>query len=192
MSFFELSMTRWKAGFSTHREIFEWLATSRFFTTGTGFTRINKQCKGRERRIKDDRKMYWGFIEWAEEREREDGPRRREAFDERTFHNEALVHFNKKAQFDAIDDSRIVKQIVKARFNGTKVGEWTDLTGRWREVKKIMDVVRERLGGEEGVIRFLEAEGDEGIQRIVLEVWESIRTEDDVINGLADMTVHVQ
>jgi hypothetical protein len=186
MAFFGLSMTRWREGFSTHKEVFEWVATSRFFCTGTCFARIDKQREGRERRIKDDRKMYWSFLEWAGERERENGRTPGEVFDERTFHNEALVHFNRKAEFDAMVHSKAIKQTAKAGFNGTKVGEWTGLTGRWREVKRIMDAVRKRLGGEEGVAKLLETVGDEGMKQLVVDVWEGIKVEDE---GIGNMSV---
>jgi hypothetical protein len=183
MPFFGLSMDEWNAGFSTQREVFEWIASSRFFATGRPFTRQDMQRDARERRIKDDRKMYWEFLEWAAEREQEMGLAvTRESFDDKTFHAEALDYFNKRAQFDALVESRVKKQIVKSKFNAAMVAEWTGLNvrSRGKDVKRIMDAVRETFGGSEGVVEAVEEEGNEQVEKVVLEVWDKIKAEDQL------------
>ena len=60
-------------------------------------------------------------------------------------------------------------------FNGTLVGAWTGLTGRWRQVKVIMDAVRERVDGHEGVAEVAREGGEKGPRKVVREVADDLR-----------------
>jgi hypothetical protein len=177
MKYMGLSMEAWKAGFKTKRQVFEWAGTCRFFdprnfrTSGEGI-----------RKVKVDRKMYAEFVEWAKQRAAsmvEEAPQgRKEMRKERELkvRDEALVYFKKKEAFDALTRERELRVQVKQVFNGSKVRDWTDLGEHWKGVKIVMNGVRERVGGEEGVLKILGTEGEEGVRKVVLEVKEQMRS----------------
>ncbi|KAF9013294.1 hypothetical protein BDQ17DRAFT_1419451 [Cyathus striatus] len=173
MDFIDLSMEPWRAGFSTKQEIFEWVASSHLFDIAA--------LKLGTRKVKPDRKMYWQFIEWVKDGgayvksvvpksipDQED----REERDKR-LQDLALDFFGKREEFDALQrelDEKIVKAQARKSYNGTIVGEWTGLTGKWLTVKKIMDKVRERVGGDQATIQMMQNHGEEELKAIVIEV----------------------
>lgn len=93
--------------------------------------------------------MYNRFKDWAREQCDEPEPN----WTPETVVAEALVFFDKKTEYDALmkEYSRLAslheaRRRVKSKFNGTLVGEWTGWNNL--EVKKVMDKVRETMGGE--------------------------------------------
>lgn len=170
-------METWKAGFKTRREVFEWAGSSRFFNP----TRFRPHGEG-IRKVKAERKMYAEFVEWAMEKavaaasSGDTVPESTEMRQERELklRNEALVYFKRKEVFDATVRERFLRARVKEVFRGSTVRDWTDLGEHWKGVKIVMDGVRERVGGEEGVMRILEAEGEEGVKKLVLGVKEQL------------------
>src|SRR6266403_2644198 len=62
MSFFGLSMERWKAGFATQHQAFEWIASSRFFVPGQ-ISDPASRAKSRS-----DRSMYQAYFHWKDAR----------------------------------------------------------------------------------------------------------------------------
>jgi hypothetical protein len=177
MDYMGLDMVPWKAGFKTKREVFEWAGTCRFFDP----SKFRSQGEG-IRKVKPERKMYAEFVEWAMERTasatpgEEVVPKSKEMRQSRElqFRDEALVHFKRKETFDALTRERFSRMRVKEVFGGSRVRDWTDLGEHWKGVKIVMDAVRERVGGEEGVLRILEAEGEDGVKKIVLDVKEEV------------------
>jgi hypothetical protein len=176
MEYMGLAMATWKAGFKTKREVFQWAGTSRFFDP----TKFRSHGEG-IRKVKPERKMYAEFVEWAMERAaassrgeavQESKEMRQER--ELKFRDETLVYFKQKEAFDALTRERFLRARVKEVFRGSKVRDWTDLGEHWKGVKIVMDAVRDRVGGEEGVMEILETEGEEGVKKIVLEVKEEV------------------
>lgn len=170
LPFFGLSMDTWKQGFQTKLQVFEWVVTSRLFdptsfrTAGDGLTKV-----------KADRKMYAEFTSWvSSERSQVTGGAVDPKTERADIVDEALVYFNKKHEFEELARSRLGRVRMKAGFNGTKVNEWAGLNSNWRAVKTIMDEVRARVGGNEGVADILEEKGEEAVKRIVLEVKEAL------------------
>lgn len=173
MEYMGLSMAAWKAGFKTKRDVFEWAGTCRFFDP----TKFRSRGDG-IRKVKPERKMYAEFVEWAMrkavapssggEAVQESKEMRQER--ELRLRDEVLIHFKQKEAFDALERERFLRMRVKEVFSGSKVGYWTDLGKHWKGVKIVMDAVRDRVGGEDGVLRILEAEGEEGVKKIVLDV----------------------
>ncbi|KAG6900347.1 hypothetical protein C0995_003852 [Termitomyces sp. Mi166 len=123
------------------------------------------------RKVKADRKMYAEFVQWAEgkgkgktggagageEKPRQGNFKRKRTEEElRELQDMALVHFNKKDAFEALARERERRASLK------------------QGVKMIMDKVRERLGGEEGVTEFFGREGENGVRRVVLEEKERL------------------
>jgi hypothetical protein len=193
MPFLGLSLDTWKQGFQTKLQLFEWVATSRLFhptffrTRGDGI-----------RKVKEDRKVYAEFVAWVGgERER----RQVDDLEQRSsppkypadIVNEALVHFNKKEEFENLALSRKNRSRVKAGFNGNNVNEWTGMGANWRGVKQIMDGVRARLGGDDGVAQFLDESGEEELRKIVLEVRDELglapQGDHGLVGELARMSV---
>jgi len=170
-------MATWKVGFKTRREVFEWAGTCRFFDP----KKFRSQGEG-IRKVKQERKMYAEFVEWAmqraaeaasgEEAAQESKEMRQER--ELKLRNEALVHFKQKEAFDALTRERLLRTRVKEVFRGATVRDWTNLGEHWKGVKIVMDAVRERVGEEEGILRILGAEGEEGVKQIVLNVKEEV------------------
>lgn len=168
-------MAAWKAGFKTKRDVFEWAGTSKFFVA----SQFRSEGEG-FRKVKPERKMYAEFVEWAMERtaqattdtirlsKEEQEERQREIRDE------ALVYFGKKEEFDAVNREHSQRVRLKQTFTGSKVRDWTDLGEYWKGVKLIMDAVRLRVGGDEGVLKILDGEGEEGLKRIVLEIKDEL------------------
>jgi hypothetical protein len=170
MPFFGLSLEIWERGFKTKLQVFEWATTSRFFnpacfrTKGDGI-----------RKVKEDRKMYAEFVNWVsaaqQDQETHDAVQETstptKAKDDMI--NEALVYFDKKEEFEELARSRLQRARFKDVFNGHKVNEWAGLESRWREVKLVMDDVRGKVGGDEGIGKLLQEKGEEELKRIVLE-----------------------
>ncbi|KAJ7650406.1 hypothetical protein FB45DRAFT_986465 [Roridomyces roridus] len=167
-----LSMERWKAGFETKAEIFQWVATSslfdpmRFRSEGQGITKVNPE-----------RKMYAEFVQWVnEQKEHHDTSCRVLDKDEQVQH--ALKYFGRKEEFDRLAKEDADRVRLKAAFNGTKVREWTGLTGpQWMELKSIMDRVRQIVGGEPGILDLLEESGEDGLKALVLRTKEELELE---------------
>ncbi|KAF8073591.1 hypothetical protein FPV67DRAFT_1376021, partial [Lyophyllum atratum] len=170
------SMDAWKAGFRTKRDVFEWAGSSRFFhpdnfrTHGDGI-----------RKVKAARTMYGEFVEWASDRAAL-GPPTETVTDSKltkeeewlTFRDQTLAYFDKKEEFEALTHERTHRARSKEVFNGTKVRDWADLGEHWMAVKLIMDTVREKYGGEAGVLKLYDEEGEQGVKRIVLEAKEQL------------------
>ncbi|ESK95012.1 hypothetical protein Moror_14017 [Moniliophthora roreri MCA 2997] len=165
--FFGLDMGRWHAGFKTHPEIFDWVASSRFFDPSYFRSGLQK--------VKPERAMYFQFTRWAESLERRNGTadevvsRRREQVRE-----EALVRFNRKEEVAAYYRQYNCRQMLKEAWNGHRVSQWTGLGERWKAVKQVMDGVREANGGNEGLARIIEVEGEEGIRQRVMNVFDRL------------------
>jgi len=168
-------MDAWIAGFRTKRDVFKWAGCSPFFnpkkfrTHGEGFTKV-----------KEERKMYKEFVEWASEKAAASpltkGDDESKVTEEQwpAFRDRTLVYFNKKEVFEAINGERTRRAHLKQIFNGTRVRDWTELGEHWKGVKLIMDWVREKYGGDDGVLRLYDGEGEQAVKRVVLEAKEQL------------------
>lgn len=167
-------MDLWKAEFKTRQEVFEWVGTSRFFKPGT----FRSNGEG-FRKVKPERKMYAEFIEWATRQAAATGNEKpKKSVD--VYREEALIYFKKKEVFDALVRERVQRLELKQVFAGHKVRDWANLGEYWKGVKLVMDAVRERCGGDEGVWKIYEKDGEEGVKKIVLQVKDQVlMTTDD-------------
>lgn len=123
--------------------------------------------------------MYAEFVEWVEKQkttlELERGQSREFVLGELQANvQEALVFFKKKEAFDALVLERSNKIRLKGVFSGSTVHNWADMKGYWKGVKLIMDEVRARLGGEDGVLIFLDKNGEQDLKDIVLQVKDEL------------------
>ena len=139
-------MDTWKQGFATREAAFTWAASSRFFSA----ERLEDAQNRSKRKEKAKREMYNSFKLWALEQPRE---KQTPTWTPEIVVAEALVYFNKKAKYDEVMEeyTRIesihqVRRRVKSMFSGPLVAEWTGLGNL--DVKRVMDMVRERKGGE--------------------------------------------
>ncbi|KAJ7158906.1 hypothetical protein C8R46DRAFT_1110730 [Mycena filopes] len=177
MQYMGLSMERWKAGFRTKQDVFEWVGTSSFFDP------LHFQSKGPGfKKVKPERKMYAQFVQWVTEQQTHldaasvasTSPMSNE---ERIQH--ALEYFGKKAEFDALNreeaEKARLKELKDAGFNGVKVREWVGLAEhQWQDVKMIMDEVRGRVGGDPGILKILDERGQEAMKEYVLQAKEKL------------------
>lgn len=165
--FLGLSYDEYEKGFKTQYEIFEWVSSMRFFnsthfrSTGTGIPKV-----------KPVRTMYAEFVEWIHGRPPRSGLYSDLSSTEQAqrIREDALTFFNKKVNYDAAVKLRVCKLRLKETFSGSRVCEWTEMGNYWKGVKLIMDEVRERLGGEQGVSDYLDAHSEEGLKAFVLQV----------------------
>lgn len=117
---------------------------------------------------------------------------------------EALIYFNKKYELEARVTAQANRERVRKTFCGHNVRDWMGLGDHWRGVKLVMDEVRKRMGGEDGVLRFLDeiqaqgipGEAEERLKEIVVRVRDELgiaqslqsRPSDDVASSGKDST----
>ncbi|KAK7469212.1 hypothetical protein VKT23_003701 [Stygiomarasmius scandens] len=169
--FFGWSVKTRNAGFKTRREIFQWVATSHFFNSA----RFRSHGEGISK-VKPQRSMYSDFVEWANKlrgssASSTDGERKENIASAR---GKALEYFSKKDEVESRWREYEARKRMKATFNGNKVKSWT-LSDNWKDVKSVMDKVRERYGGDEGVSKLLEEEGEDILKERVLEAFEKMK-----------------
>ncbi|KAG9006780.1 hypothetical protein FRB94_000464 [Tulasnella sp. JGI-2019a] len=163
------SMERRKAGFHTKREAFEWAGSSRFFNP----SRFRARGEGFGK-VKPDRKMYAEFVQWALEKQalapkEDEDPEEVKEAKRIALQDQVLNYFKMKEAFDAMAHERSQRARLKEIWNGTRVRDWAQLGGYWKGVKLIMDTIRVKLGGDDGVSKLIDEEGEEGVKRAVLE-----------------------
>ncbi|SRR6266545_7368139 len=170
--FLELSMETYLAGFRTRHDVFRWAASCKYFdpscfrTTGPGI-----------KKVKPDRLMYAQFVEWVNQ------PCSKlsvsSSHNELPFilpdklaqvREEALTFFGKKQAFENVVTERLNRQRIKEVFRGSTVRDWANLGHNWKGVKFIMDKIRQKLGGNDGVLEFFGKHGEEGLRQLVLQV----------------------
>lgn len=163
-------MDRWKQGFATKQEVFEWAGTCRLFRPD----RFKTQGPG-IMKVKEERKMYFQFTQWAKQQGGDVGGERdlSEAEKKRVI-DEALDYFHKKEEFEALAQARAARVRLKVGFDGKKVNQWCDLGDYWKGVKLVMDGVRKKCGGDEGVLGIIDSEGEDGVKRLVLQVRDEL------------------
>ncbi|KAJ7475721.1 hypothetical protein FB451DRAFT_254437 [Mycena latifolia] len=175
MEYMGLSMKQWKDGFQTKQQVFEWVGTSslfdpaRFRTEGQGI-----------KKVKPERTMYAEFVQWAKEQNQHLGDSNsasRGCLNKEEQIQHALKYFGKKEQFDALAREDSEKARIKESFSGSKVRSWTGFSeGQWKDLKATMDQVRAWVGGEQGILKILDEEGEEGIKKLVLRAKEMLAT----------------
>ncbi|KAG7088445.1 hypothetical protein E1B28_012437 [Marasmius oreades] len=177
LDFFGLSFDRWSSGFVTQEEVFRWVTSSRLFDPS--------RFSSAGQKVKPVRKMYHNFIQQVKGLDSaldslptsqmslglDNAINRRDEV-----RAEALVHFGKKSELEEFLQQVRTRETVKGIFNGHNVNEWTQLGGRWKSVKLVMDAVREKYGGERGLMDIIETEGEEGIKKRVLEASKVLET----------------
>ena len=148
--FFGFSMERWKAGFETQQEAFEWIASSRFYAPG--------QISDKAARVKSraDRGMYQAFLQWSDAGAipavANDGqPHEKEKSEDRevvreSVRGEALAFFGKREEHDALVQTNERKVHLRTIWNGRKVGEWTGNNNR--AIGRVMALIRQTIGEE--------------------------------------------
>ena len=132
-----------------------------FRTNGQGITKV-----------KADRTMYAEFVDWVARnhpptQDLPDVPQ--EALVSR-IREEALKFFKKQEEYKSVVAERSRRARLKEAFSGHQVRDWAQLGNYWRGAKLIMDEVRRRLGGEEGIYNFLKENSEEDLKAIVLQV----------------------
>ncbi|KAF8500982.1 hypothetical protein F5888DRAFT_1609856 [Russula emetica] len=148
LTFFGLSLERWRAGFGTQQDAFEWVTSSRFYVPG--------RISDRASRTKSlaNRSMYQAFLQWSEARVSpaagNDGqPQEKQEMEviRESVRNEALAFFGKREEHDALVQANERRVRLKAIWNGRKVGEWVGV-GNNRMISKVMAVMRRTIGEE--------------------------------------------
>ncbi|EIW80958.1 hypothetical protein CONPUDRAFT_82069 [Coniophora puteana RWD-64-598 SS2] len=133
--FMGLSLSTWEKGFTTQEAIFRFAVTSRFFA----FAKLDTSGN---HKLGEERTMYGEFLSWARIHATSPGCSK----DVEEVKKEALEHFGKKGEWDAMVRDKHEREWLKGHFNGRLVQEWTGLNGRG--IKMVMDKIRSDAGGE--------------------------------------------
>ncbi|MFA5633323.1 MAG: hypothetical protein WC997_17620 [Porticoccaceae bacterium] len=125
INFLGLDPDRWANGFDTLEEVFAFVASSALFDPAQ-FPLEHRSHRARVRDAK--RPTYTAFLRWVKERNLS---ARNAAITAEEMLEAALQRF--PAFREGLDEARAAqasRQVVKNRFNGRLVSEWTGLTGK--------------------------------------------------------------
>lgn len=164
-------MKVFQEGFQTREQIYEWVTSSRFFdanhfrSTGPGISKVKAQ-----------RTMYSDFVEWVTTTKLSGTQFSRVSREDwqAKVRDEALHYFNKKMEFAAASKLRSDRLRLKQYFSGSRVRDWTGLGGYWVGVKIIMDEIRRQLGGEDGVLNYINEYGEERLKLFTVQVRDNL------------------
>lgn len=131
--FFGLDRDVHEQGFTTAQEVFDWVATSRFFNPH----RLLPAMKSLG--FKGKRKMYEEFLDYLESLIASAESESR--FDIHAIQDEALALFGKREEFDQAVREKYLFREAKKVFSGNLVKEWTGLV-YWADVKTVTDAMR--------------------------------------------------
>jgi len=132
-----------------------------------------------KQKVKAERTMYYAFPEYV--RSLQGDVITRESQDVADIQQEALEYFGKKDEYDGIVREKWILRRAKEVFRGSLVKEWTGLA-YWVSVKRVMDEVRKRVGGDdwrEGVVEM----STEELRSMTVEVKEEMFGEGEVKRG---------
>lgn len=128
-----LDSKKYKSGFKNSEELFNWIVGSKFFYSDS-FKLENLNSINRQRN--KNRKLYNEFITWAENKQFEPNAELIKLFEfidenelawlsilDKYFGSKAVEHYN------ALHLKASNNYIVKSKYNGDLVKEWTGLTG---------------------------------------------------------------
>lgn len=183
--FFGLSFDRWRQGFATREAVYDWVLSSRF----TNVLRLQDPARGANQRR--DRTMYHAFFDYARTRAASPLPQPPSAADDGAATSkeartcalaDALVHFGCADEFAAITARRWRERARREVFTSAMVRAWTGLASNdWRAIKRLMDLVRAELGGEDAMLDLQQDEIKDTVvrlrsraQREVTEEWEQV------------------
>jgi len=128
--------------------------------------------------------MYAQFVQWVVDKKKHLGDSEIVSLDKESQIQHALKYFGKKEEFDALAREDAEKAQLKESFNGAKVRSWTGLAvDEWKDLKATMDQVRSWVGGEQGILKILDEQGEDGIKELVLRARDKVgidRTEQEV------------
>ena len=161
IDFLGLNWERYTAGFDTVEEIFDWIAEVEINNERIGIKSLGKL----ERKEHGNRSMwvnYWsrGILDEEYAPCEEEKKRAQQA---------ALDYFGKKREYEAILGKLEKERLLKGKFNGNKVKEWTGAEGRR------LGVLMRRLK-EDGRVGLEKVAGmsEEEIKGVVMEVWRRL------------------
>ena len=168
--FFGLAYDTHERGFTTALEVFDWVATSRFFNPDRLLPAI-KSLK-----FKGERKMHNEFLDYLGSRIASEESKER--LDVHAIQDDALALFGKRKELDDAVREKYLFREAKKVFSGSLVKEWTGLS-YWGDVKIVTDAMRIRvLDGVEGGDRDWREEmiklSDEGRRVLALKLREEL------------------
>lgn len=124
LDFLGLDYDRFNAGFDTLEDIFEYVASSTYFSPDVYlFDNLNAVSRIRDRK----RSTYNAFLKWCENYT---GPKWTAPEDKSVFIPKILQTFNVHEEFQATMRDRAIHEIVKDKFNGDVVSRVTGLQGK--------------------------------------------------------------
>lgn len=95
---------------------------------------------------------------------------------------QALIFFNKEAELSGRTTTQANREKVRKTFCGHNIRDWIELGDHWRGVKMVMDEMRKSMGGEEGILEFLDgfekdgkpAEGEARLKEIAISIRDEL------------------
>lgn len=134
--FFGLDREAHERGFSTAPEVFDWVASSRFFNPH----RLLPAMKSLK--FKGERKMHNEFLDYLGSLIASEEPKQR--LDVHATQDEALALFGKRKELDDAVREKYLFREAKKVFSGSMVKEWAGLAF-WADVKTVTDAMRARV-----------------------------------------------
>lgn len=180
--FFGLSMERWQQGFQTRVDVYDWVLSSRF-SHPLSTSKVPRRPSNQRR----DRHMYHQFFDYADQRDRSSSPSTFNPFASEESRAQiladALAHFNRADEFASITAQRRLERLRRTVFTSAMVREWTGIASdQWRVMRRLMDLVRGELGGEDGMLLLESSAIKDAVLKLrgraeqeVREEWERIR-----------------
>jgi hypothetical protein len=136
-------MDRWRQGFATRHEVFEWIATSRFFDP----RRVSNPAD--PPKVKRERTMYYEFQAWAKELRMSGVYDTRPPLSQPQYVvEEALDCFDRRSAYYDIVLANERRIRLKQTFTGHLTAEYLglDVSRDWRPIKHVMDAIRQEVG----------------------------------------------
>ena len=160
--FLELDWERYLMGFNTIEEVFEWIRGVKVNGEKIGVKAKNKLKNGRH----DDRPMWVAYWKSGDQ----DVAYAPSDQEKKQVLEEALRYFDKEREYIDIVEQMKQDKMVKGKFNGKKVMEWTGANG------KLLGLLMKSLKEDERLVpqAVVSLEDDE-IESIVLEYWNRLQ-----------------
>ncbi|PPR02843.1 hypothetical protein CVT24_002321 [Panaeolus cyanescens] len=182
LQFFGLSIDTYNAGFNCKDDIFRWLTTSKYFDPSLFQSDILAP-----RRPKREGGRLDAFIEFVARLQPNSTPTTMEGLEARkkrvvdealTFFDKHQAYRDKWREYEEQQEARRRADEERAKvrkiWSGSRVNDWAEMNGYWSGVKKIMDVVRLQLGGDDAIVAIVNEQGEESVRTLVIQVRDQL------------------
>jgi hypothetical protein len=139
LKFLDLDSQKWRKGFSSLEDVFEWIIQSKYFSHDL-FKMENLNHVNRKRNSK--RSQYNYFLEWCENNKDRFKPVEYQSKDIYLYWcMDLFPYLRQRIEFHRKNWEK--KQLAKSKFNGTLILQWLGLKQEdWLTIKKLVDLFK--------------------------------------------------